>query len=107
MAARQAKIDILPLAEREKQEERAQQQFCQNSGQCVAGFAWYRRRGGYQCYGGTHLVTDKLLAEGKRGFYFNKFDYGKVWEGPVYQEKEKPREKKRGLLQSLLLGGRS
>ncbi|KAG0648635.1 hypothetical protein D0Z07_5089 [Hyphodiscus hymeniophilus] len=89
MASRQTRIDSLPPAERQKQETWAQEQLRRNAGNCVAGFAWGRIGGGYRCHGGRHMVTDKLLEEGKGGRYSASVDSGRsdpTWEGPFYGE---------------------
>ncbi|KAF8848022.1 hypothetical protein BDZ45DRAFT_301194 [Acephala macrosclerotiorum] len=66
MARRQILIKTLPAAEQKKQEKWAQTQLKLNSSSnCPAGLVWIRYKDGYRCLGGGHMVTDKLLAEGK------------------------------------------
>jgi hypothetical protein len=93
MASRQTRIESMAPQEREEQEQWAQTQLRQLN-TCPAGFQWRRIPGGYQClpYGtpGVHKVTHDLIAEGKGGYYTQKFDKTKLpgggndWRGPFY-----------------------
>ncbi|KAF8853830.1 hypothetical protein BDZ45DRAFT_566739, partial [Acephala macrosclerotiorum] len=70
MAERQMSMRFLPPAEQKEQEEWAQTQLKQNaSSNCPVGLIWVRCKDGYRCLGGAHYVSDKLLAEGKGGWY--------------------------------------
>lgn len=79
MAQKQTRIETLTAQERQQQEEWAQNQLNDNAsaGACVMGFAWYRQdvkvngkmTGGYRCHGGSHFVSDVLLAAGQGGYY--------------------------------------
>jgi len=88
MAARQTKFNSLAPAEKEKQEKWAQTQLQQNAGKCKVGFGWFRvLSDGYICGGGSHMVTDELLVEGKGGYYtFGSYKRDKsiAWDGPLY-----------------------
>jgi hypothetical protein len=84
MATRQPQIDSLPPTDKAEQEKWAQAQLQQHS-TCAAGLPWRKIPGGYQCTGPYHIMTHKLLAEGKGGVYF---DLGMTtrscWVGQLY-----------------------
>ena len=61
MASRQTKRDKLPREEKVKQDEWACSYF-KAAGVCEQGFLWTRLRGGYDCLGGTHSISDFQLA---------------------------------------------
>ncbi|CZR50474.1 uncharacterized protein PAC_00347 [Phialocephala subalpina] len=70
MASRQTAINTMRGSERMKQERWAQSQLRQNGGSsCACGFIWIRIPDGYKCWAGGHEVTDKLLEEGRGGWY--------------------------------------
>lgn len=79
MASKQTRIENLPPAERKKQEEWAQAQI-RLHGSCPEHYLWNRIRDGYQCQGGNHLISDELLAEGKRGIFL----FGGAMQSPPY-----------------------
>lgn len=68
MASRQTNYDTLPPSEQQKQEKWAQQKI-RDIGICPAGYDWIRVPGGYNCWGGSHWMTDELLAAGHGGWY--------------------------------------
>lgn len=92
MASRQTQYDQLSPQDRNEQEAWAQTQLGQNSGRCPQRYEWIRQSGGYRCGGGTHFVTDALLAEGKGRYYKPnvvkgvkttlRLQDGSSWSGP-------------------------
>ncbi|TAQ90960.1 hypothetical protein B7494_g735 [Chlorociboria aeruginascens] len=84
MASRQTRFATLKPEEKKEQDRWAQRKIKQ-SGCCPAGFDWDRRPNGYQCNGGYHYMSDKLLAEGKGGVYqlTNSYDL-ESGDGPWY-----------------------
>lgn len=92
MASRQSKFETLSAKDQTEQDRWAQSQLQQNSGNCVMGYDWVRVEGGYRCTGGSHKVTDELLAEGKGGYYCrNLYELEKLglyWVGPFYSGEE-------------------
>lgn len=82
MAARQTRINTLPPNDRVQQEQWAQR-LIQRMGACPVGFDWTRERDGYRCNGGTHAVTDELLAEGLGALYKVETDWA-MKIGPFY-----------------------
>ena len=73
MASRQTRIASLPPKEREKQEAWVESHLGTLRGSCPAGLKWKRVEGlkGYQCEVGNHLITDKLIEEGKGRYLGN------------------------------------
>ncbi|KAH8661492.1 hypothetical protein BGZ60DRAFT_530445 [Tricladium varicosporioides] len=79
MAQKQTRMETLTPQEKQQQEQWAQSQLNTNAsvGACIMGFTWYRQSvkiegimtGGYRCHGGSHFVSDKLLATGQGGYY--------------------------------------
>jgi hypothetical protein len=57
---------------------------------CPAELGWVRTSNGYKCQGGFHVVSHKLLAEGRGGMYFNfglhdkNDNFKDNWIGPLY-----------------------
>jgi hypothetical protein len=97
MASRQTRINSLPPAERQEQEQWAQKQI-HLTGACIGGWWWTRVQGGYRCGSGNCKVTDELLAAGNGGFLsahpqqnlFNRNpnlqdQRGITWVGPFYK----------------------
>jgi len=88
MATRQTQYQQLPLQDQQDQEQWAQNQLSQSWDKCDQGYQWIRDVGGYRCSGGSHFVTDELVAEGK-GYYFQKTTtqrgafYSTAWTGPL------------------------
>jgi len=91
MATQLPRIDSLPPAEKAEQAKGAQTKLSQHS-TCVAGLPCKKVASGYQCtgYGGAHIVTHELLAEGKRRFYYGlqglTTGYSTSWGRPLYSE---------------------
>jgi hypothetical protein len=77
MASRQTQYDSLPPNEQKVQEEWAQTKIAKH-GPCPEGYRWNRVPGGYNCSGLQHWMTDKLLAEGRGGFYMRALDWNLV-----------------------------
>ncbi|RDL32025.1 uncharacterized protein BP5553_09427 [Venustampulla echinocandica] len=96
MASRQTRIESLPPHERKEQDEWVQSKLNLHSHVCPVGFLWDRIDGGYICQGGSHRVTDELLADGRGGLYVPGFPrrgsrriplrHGREWQGPKYPE---------------------
>lgn len=101
MASRQTRIESLPPHERQEKDKWAQDKLRSSSALCPQGFLWDRIDGGYICQGGTHRVSDELLAEGKGGIYrvaarpppglrhrgnmpIRHIILDRAWEGPIY-----------------------
>ncbi|KAF4635135.1 hypothetical protein G7Y89_g2968 [Cudoniella acicularis] len=96
MAHRQTQIETMKPEERKKQKDWAQKQLTENAGVCVQGFQWIRwhgpyDNGGYRCKGGSHFVSDSLIAEGKGGYMggsiLSTIDRP-IWNGPFYSQEE-------------------
>lgn len=91
MAKRQTKYASLAPQQKVEQDQWAHHQLQMNAGSCPAGFYWNRTDdcgglNGYLCRGGSHFVTDELLAEGRRRFYIRSMRPGTfremAWDGP-------------------------
>ena len=100
MASRQTRIASLAPRERQEQEAWAQSQLKTDAGACMAGWDWVRAENcgrppltGYPCKGGSHFVTDELLASGNEermcylrdGFFFDATGLVR-WQGPLTQK---------------------
>ena len=90
MASRQTRIETMAPSERQAQETWAQT-IIQRTASCPSLFAWVRIHGGYHCQGGSHLITDELLSEGKGGLMVvldprNPEDH----YGPFYRDANDP-----------------
>jgi hypothetical protein len=90
MASRQTRIETMAPSERQAQEAWAQS-IIQRTSSCPSLFAWMRIHGGYHCQGGSHLITDELLSEGKGGLMvvldpLNPEDH----YGPFYRDPNDP-----------------
>lgn len=86
MASRQPTINQLQGAEREAQEEWAEDKLSKLDTGCPQNYGWSRRGDGYLCDGGSHYITDALLAEGMGGLFAvkNKHDWQNRSQGPYY-----------------------
>ena len=95
MAARQLQFDQLTAEEQKEQDLWARFQMAKHRGGiCLAGFNWYRVKGGYRCHGGHHALSDEIMAEGRDGYFtlwvggLNRNHSisldGQNWCGPVY-----------------------
>jgi hypothetical protein len=83
MAARQTRIETLAPNDRLQQENWAQTVIGRMAAYPV-GYDWTREPDGYRCNGGTHAVTDELLAEGIGGlFKVPQFQWA-IKYGPYY-----------------------
>lgn len=86
MASRQSVINQLQGPEREAQEKWALGKLGELTTGCPQNFGWSRRGDGYICDGGSHYITDDLLAEGMGGMFAvkDKHDWQNRSEGPYY-----------------------
>jgi hypothetical protein len=86
MAERQTHYETMTPDQRATQDVWAQS-FLQRYTPCPVGYDWQRIKGkGYQCKGGSHLVTDELIHEGKGGLMILR--YRNPWFpaiGPYYE----------------------
>lgn len=82
-ASRQTRIGSMGRAEHTSQDNWAREQIGL-SGHCPMGFTWRRVDPGYHCRGGLHLITDELLAEGRRGIFVIQNNDINVRNGPWY-----------------------
>jgi len=64
MATRQIKYDKLTPQQQREQDRWAEEKMRTVGAPCPAGFGWIRVPGGYNCFGGTHWMSDELLVEG-------------------------------------------
>ncbi|KAF7896735.1 uncharacterized protein EAF01_009138 [Botrytis porri] len=86
MASRQPTINNMKGAEREEQESWALGKLVKLSTGCPQNYGWSRRSDGYICDGGSHYITDLLLAEGLGGMFVmkNKHEWQDRSQGPYY-----------------------
>ncbi|KAM3071824.1 hypothetical protein ACMFMG_009682 [Clarireedia jacksonii] len=86
MASRQAQINQLDPASRKEQDEWAREKISEMLDVCPQKFAYQRRGNGYICGGGSHFMTDELIAEGMGGMYAIKGenDWENREDGPYY-----------------------
>ncbi|TGO52338.1 hypothetical protein BCON_0143g00200 [Botryotinia convoluta] len=86
MASRQPTINNMKGAEREEQESWALGKLGKLNTGCPQDYGWSRRSDGYICDGGSHYITDLLLAEGMGGMFVvkNKHEWQDRSQGPYY-----------------------
>jgi hypothetical protein len=86
MASRQTKINELDSASRKEQDAWARSKIGEMPDVCPQKFAYQRRGNGYVCGGGSHFMTDELIAEGMGGMYAIKGagDWENRSDGPYY-----------------------
>ncbi|KAF7942546.1 hypothetical protein BELL_0872g00040 [Botrytis elliptica] len=86
MASRQPTINNMKGAEREEQESWALGKLGKLNTGCPQNYGWSRRSDGYICDGGSHYITDLLLAEGMGGMFAvkNKHEWQDRSQGPYY-----------------------
>lgn len=86
MASRQPTINNMKGAEREEQESWALGKLGKLNTGCPQNYGWSRRSDGYICDGGSHYITDLLLAEGMGGMFVvkNKHEWQDRSQGPYY-----------------------
>ncbi|TGO36866.1 hypothetical protein BHYA_0112g00050 [Botrytis hyacinthi] len=86
MASRQPTINNMKGAEREEQESWALGKLGKLNTGCPQNYGWSRRSDGYICDGGSHYITDSLLAEGMGGMFVvkNKHEWQDRSQGPYY-----------------------
>ncbi|CCD56760.1 hypothetical protein BofuT4_P140220.1 [Botrytis cinerea T4] len=86
MASRQPTINNMKGAERAEQESWALGKLGKLDTGCPQNYGWSRRSDGYICDGGSHYITDVLLAEGMGGMFAvkNKHEWQDRSQGPYY-----------------------
>ncbi|KAF7877187.1 hypothetical protein EAF04_000872 [Stromatinia cepivora] len=86
MASRQSTINDMKGPEREAQEEWALGKLGKLDTGCPQNYGWSRRSDGYICDGGSHYITDLLLAEGMGGMFVvkDKHHWQDRSQGPYY-----------------------
>ncbi|PQE15111.1 hypothetical protein CJF31_00007197 [Rutstroemia sp. NJR-2017a BVV2] len=90
MASRQTKINELDSVSRKEQDAWAREKISEMPDVCPQKFAYQRRGNGYVCGGGSHFMTDELIAEGMGGMYAIKGanDWENRSDGPYYLAKK-------------------
>ncbi|TEY47306.1 hypothetical protein BOTCAL_0308g00140 [Botryotinia calthae] len=86
IASRQPTINNMKGAERAEQESWALGKLGKLDTGCPQNYGWSRRSDGYICDGGSHYITDLLLAEGMGGMFVvkNKHEWQDRSQGPYY-----------------------
>ncbi|APA08922.1 hypothetical protein sscle_04g036920 [Sclerotinia sclerotiorum 1980 UF-70] len=86
MASRQSTINEMKGPERKAQDEWALGKLGQLDTGCPQNYGWSRRSDGYICDGGSHYITDLLLAEGMGGMFVvkDKHHWQDRSQGPYY-----------------------